>query len=58
MFSALIPESGFKTNIARGPVGANFGREPPFLLRGLSYMRDLPQLAWMMATVSYSKIAI
>jgi hypothetical protein len=25
-----------------GPKGANFSREPPFLLLGLSYMRDLP----------------
>jgi hypothetical protein len=24
------------------PVRANFSREPPFLLRGLSYMRELP----------------
>ena len=46
---------------------ANFSREPPFLLRRLSYMRDLPperadnpggELAWMVAAVSYSKIAI
>ena len=45
----------------------NFNREPPFLLRRLSYMRDLPperadnptsELGWTVAAVSYSKIAI
>jgi hypothetical protein len=46
---------------------ANFSREPPFFLCRLSYMRDSPperpdrprsELAWMVAAVSYFKIAI
>jgi hypothetical protein len=45
----------------------NFSREPPFFLCRLSYMRDSPpersdrymsELAWMVAAVGYSKIAI
>ena len=46
----------------------NFSRKSPFLLRRLSYMKDLPPeradnprselAAWMAAAVSYSKIAI
>lgn len=48
-------------------VFCHFSPEPPFLLRRVSYMRNLPperaenlrrELAWMMAAVSYSKIAI
>jgi hypothetical protein len=46
-------------------VGAHFRREPPFLLRRLSYMKALPaeradhsrsELAWMVGALSYSKI--
>jgi hypothetical protein len=55
------------SDITPCPFVPNFSREPPFLLRRLSYMRDLPpgradkprsELAWMVAAVSYSKIAI
>jgi hypothetical protein len=34
--------SGLGPDIAAFPKSANFSREPPFLLRGLSYMRELP----------------
>jgi hypothetical protein len=38
----FITHDGPKSDIVGGPKSANFSREPPFLLLGLSYMRDLP----------------
>ena len=38
----LFPQKRVESDIGPCPVRANFSREPPFLLLGLSYMRDLP----------------
>jgi hypothetical protein len=38
----LVPMSRHRRPGHRCLKGANFSREPPFLLPGLSYMRDLP----------------
>jgi hypothetical protein len=34
--------NGLHSDIAPYPFRANFSREPPFLLRGVSYKRELP----------------
>jgi hypothetical protein len=39
--------------VAKGLARAYFGHEPAFLLRGLSYMRDLP---WNMPTVARGRM--